>query len=80
MTVISDVCLDVARILSKWMKHQIIKLSHMTFISKGMNYELLLYFKLTRVDVGNVSKNSKNMKGIITWSIFTWWFLTKLCL
>ena len=45
-----------------------------------MNYELLLYFKLTKVDVGNVSKKGKNMKGIITWNIFTRWFLTKLCL
>ena len=34
MTVISDVYFDVARVLSKWMKHQIIKLSHKTFISK----------------------------------------------
>ena len=31
----------------------------MTFISKGI-------FKLTRVDVGKVSKKGKNMKGIIT--------------
>ena len=45
-----------------------------------MNYELLLYFKLTKVDVGNVSKKGKNMKGIITRSIFTKCFLTKLCL
>ena len=36
MTVISDVYFDVARILSKTMRHHIIKLSHKTFISKGM--------------------------------------------
>ena len=33
VTVISDVYFDVARILSIWMKHRIIKLSHKTFIS-----------------------------------------------
>ena len=26
-------------------------------------------FKLSRVDVGNVSKKGKNMKGIVTWGI-----------
>ena len=31
-----------------------------------MNYGLLLYLKLARVDVGNVSKKGENMKGIIT--------------
>ena len=40
----------------------------------------MLYLKLARVDVGNVSKKGKNMKGIITWSVFGWWFLTELCL
>ena len=45
-----------------------------------MNYELLLYLKLAKVDVGNVSKKGENMKGFITWSIFTRWFLTELCL
>ena len=45
-----------------------------------MNYGLLLYLKLARVDVGNVSKKGENMEGIITWSIFTSLFLTKLCL
>ena len=34
--------------------------------------------KLARVDVGNVIKKGKNMKGIITWSVFARWFLTKL--
>ena len=34
MTVNGDVYFDVARIFSKWMRHQIIKLSHNTFISK----------------------------------------------
>ena len=34
--------------------------------------------KLTRVDVGNVSKKGKNMKGIITWSIFTRWFFNQI--
>ena len=39
-----------------------------------MDYGLLLYLKLARVDVGNVSKKDENMEGIITWSIFdrTW--------
>ena len=45
-----------------------------------MNYGLLLYLKLARVDVGNVRKAGKNMKGIITWSVFAKWFLTELCL
>ena len=45
-----------------------------------MNYGLLLYLKLARVDVGNVSKKGKNMKGIITWSVFARCFLTPLCL
>ena len=31
-----------------------------------MNCGLLLYLKLARVDVGNVRKRGKNMKGIIT--------------
>ena len=31
-----------------------------------MNYGLLLYLKLARVDVGNVSKKGENMEGIIT--------------
>ena len=34
-------------------------------------------FKLTRVDVGNVSKKGKNMKGVITRSIFTRWFFNR---
>ena len=45
-----------------------------------MNYVLLLYLKLARVDVGNLSKQVENMEGIITWSIFASWFLTELCL
>ena len=45
-----------------------------------MNYRLLLYLKLARVDVDKVSKKGKNMKGIITWSVFARWFLTELCL
>ena len=36
--------------------------------------------KLAKVDVGNVSKKGKNMKGIITWSVFARWFLTELCI
>ena len=35
-----------------------------------MNYGLLLYLKFARVDVGNVSKKGKNMKGIFTCSVF----------
>ena len=31
-----------------------------------MNYGLLLYLKLAKVDVSNVSKKGKKMKGIIT--------------
>ena len=34
MTVISNVYFDVVRILSKWMRHQIINFSYKTFISK----------------------------------------------
>ena len=45
-----------------------------------MNYGLLLYLKLARVDVGNMSKKGENMEGIITWSNFVIWFLTELCL
>ena len=45
-----------------------------------MNYGLLLYLKLARVDVGNVSKKSESMEGIIAWSIFASWILTELCL
>ena len=45
-----------------------------------LNYGLLLYLKLPRVDVVNVSKKGENMEGIITWSIFASWFLTELCL
>ena len=37
-------------------------------------------FKLTRVDVGDVSKKGENMEGIITWSVFASWCLTELCL
>ena len=50
MTVISDVYLDVAMILSK--------------CTTAANFCSI--FKLTRVDLGNVSKKGKNMKGIIT--------------
>ena len=39
---------------------------HAVLVHSQMNYELLLYFKLTRVDAGNVSKKGKNMKGIIS--------------
>ena len=35
-------------------------------------------FKVSQV--GKVSKKGKNMKGIITWSVFARWFLTELCL
>ena len=45
-----------------------------------MNYGLLLYLKLARVDVGNLSIKGENMEGIITWSSFASWFLTELCL
>ena len=38
-----------------------------------MNYGLLLYLKLARVYVGNVSKKGEKMEGIITWSIFASW-------
>ena len=31
-----------------------------------MNYGLMLYLKLARVDVGNVIKKGENMEGIIT--------------
>ena len=48
-------------------------------VEKYQFYINKLYLKLTRVDVGNVSKKGKN-EGIITWSIFANWFLTKLCL
>ena len=41
-----------------------------------MNFGLLLYLKLTRVDVGNTVKKVKNVEGIITWSIFASWFLS----
>ena len=40
-----------------------------------MNYGLLLYLKLARAVVGNVSKNGKNMKGISILSVFAKWFL-----
>ena len=36
--------------------------------------------ELARVDVGNVSKKDKNMKGFITRSVFARWFLAELCL
>ena len=42
-----------------------------------MNYGLLLYLKLARVDVGNVSKKGENMEGIITLNIFTSWFFNR---
>ena len=29
------------------------------------------------VDVGNLSKKSENMEGIITWNIFTGWFFNR---
>ena len=64
MTVISDVYFNVARKLSEWRRHQIIKLSHKIFIQ--YEYGLLLYLKLARVDVGSVSKKGENMVGIIT--------------
>ena len=34
-------------------------------------------FKLARVDVGKVSKKGKNMKGIVTRSIFIMWFFNR---
>ena len=40
---------------------------HAVLVYFQVNYGLLLYLKLARVDVGNVSKKGKNMKGIITW-------------
>ena len=45
-----------------------------------MNYGLLLYLKLARVDVSNFSKKGENMESIITWSTFASCFLTELCL
>ena len=45
-----------------------------------MTCGLLLYLKLARVVVGNVSKKGKNMEGIIVWSIFASWFFNQLCL
>ena len=39
---------------------------HAVLVYFQMNYGVLLYLKLARVDVGNVSKKGKNMKGIIT--------------
>ena len=45
-----------------------------------MNYGLLLYLKPARVDVGNIRKKGKNIKGIITWSVFARVFFTELCL
>ena len=39
---------------------------HAVLVYFQMNYGLLLYLKLARVDVGNLSKKGKNMKGIIT--------------
>ena len=45
-----------------------------------MDYGLLLYLKLARVDVGNIRKKGENMEGIITWNIFASWFFTELCL
>ena len=45
-----------------------------------MNYGLLIYLKLARVDVANVSKKGENMDGIITWSILQVGSLTELCL
>ena len=38
-----------------------------------MNYGLLLYLKLARVDVGNVSKKGKNMEGIFFWLLPSSW-------
>ena len=37
-----------------------------------MNYGLLLYLKLARVDVGSVSKKGENMEGIIYLKYFYW--------
>ena len=34
-----------------------------------MNFRLLLYLKLARVDVGSMSKKGENMEGILTFSI-----------
>ena len=42
-----------------------------------MNYGLLLYLKLARVDVGNVSKKGENMEGIIACCIFASWFFNR---
>ena len=42
-----------------------------------MNYGLLLYLKLARVDVGNVSKKGENMEVIIAWSVFASWFFNR---
>ena len=39
-----------------------------------MNYGLLLYLKLARIDVGDESKKGENLEGIIAWSIFASWF------
>ena len=42
-----------------------------------MTFGLLLYLKLARVVVGNVSKNGKNMEGIFVLSIFASWFFNQ---
>ena len=74
-----DSCLAVDRInysLSCWQNVTPFTL-HASLVYFQMNNELLLYFKLTRVDMcselvdythnmGNVSKKDKYMKGIIT--------------
>ena len=46
-------------------------------MSNSEHIWLLFQKGLIRVDVGNVSKKDKNMKGIITWSIFTKWFFNQ---
>ena len=55
---------------------------HAVLVYFQVNYEnFCSIFKLTRVEVGNISKKGKNMKGIIAWSIFTKWFFNwTLCI
>ena len=42
--------------------------------------EVTYIFMIVRVGVGIVNKRGENMKGIITWDVFTRSCLTELCL
>ena len=48
---------------------------HAVLVYFQMDFGLLLYFKLARVVTGNVSKKGENMRSIITWIVFTRWYL-----